>query len=278
MSYLLTLTLTLAACFGLQSLALRAVGGRTNKSESNFFSSVARIQTGIRDQPDIMLLGSSITGRLPDRSQGFPGVANLGCDGSNAIDTLRAMDRGQLPCAPLVIIEGNTLYRSVGGSRSEIATAIGSPWFRIGCHLPNLSATSRPAAFLYSHLLSNRIGHGGAAQASSLVASNTPSIAAFQSPSVSQQEAALIAEVSGMIDRLGKKGTRFLVTILPPGGDSQSAHVRLPKALALEANVPFWDLSTAVADGSIRFTDGVHMTPQSAASIMTLLLANLPSK
>ena len=99
MRYALPFALTLALLFTVQTLALRAVGGRTAKSESNFFSSVGRIQAGTTGKVDAMMLGSSITGRLPDKAQGYAGWANMGCDGGSAVVTLRAMDKGLLPAA-----------------------------------------------------------------------------------------------------------------------------------------------------------------------------------
>ncbi len=272
MRYPLILTFSITLCFTVQSLALRSVGGRTNKSESNFFSSLARIQTGIRGQPETFLLGSSITGRLPDRSNGFAGVANLGCDGANAVDTLRAIDRGQIPWAPRIIIEGNTLYRSVGKPPTEISSTITSPWFQIGSELPNLGATARPSAFLYSRLLAGKIGEAHHDKCTRLDIANLPKILMCDPPILNKQELTLIKELSEIINRLEVKGTQFLITLLPPGGKSDSVHVRLPVALAIESGVPFWDLVSGLPPDSIRFTDGVHMDPQSAATVMTLLL------
>ena len=276
MSYLVPFALTLAACFGVQTLALHSVGGKTNKSESNFFSSVARIQTGIRDQPQIMLLGSSMTGRLPDRNQGFVGVANLGCDGSSAVDTLRAMDAGKLPIAPMLVIEGNTLYRAASGERSEIARAIDSPWFRVGGRIPNLGATALPAAFFYSRLLASKIGAGGRDAARQVQTTRSPSRLSSPLPPLNAAESELIDELSAVIKRLGERGAEIMITMLPPGNSPDSSDVRLSLALALRAELPFWDLSSSFPSGQIHFTDGVHMDPPSAATVMNALLESLP--
>jgi hypothetical protein len=276
MSYAIPLLLTLAACFGVQTLALHSVGGKTNKSESNFFSSVARIQTGIRDQPQIMLLGSSMTGRLPDRNQGFVGVANLGCDGSSAVDTLRAMDAGKLPIAPVLVIEGNTLYRAASGERSEIARAIDSPWFRVGGRIPNLGATARPAAFFYSRLLARKIGEGGKDTALQVQSTRSPSKLSGPLPPLNAAESGLIDELTTVIERLEKRGTRIMITVLPPGSAADSADVRLPTALAILTELPFWNLASSFPSGQIHFTDGVHMDPPSAATVMNALLESLP--
>jgi len=151
MRYALTLALTLTACFGIQTLALHHVGGRTTKSESNFFSSIARIQTGAAEPvAKVFLAGSSLTGRFPSRTAEFPDVANLGCDGESAAVVMRAIDKGILPLPPVLVIEGNTLYREQTASESLVGTVMESQWFELGRNIPNLSATARPSAFAYS--------------------------------------------------------------------------------------------------------------------------------
>jgi hypothetical protein len=134
----------LAACFGAQTLALRMVGGRTVKSESNYFSSIARLQTGNREKARVLMLGSSMTARLSDRTKPIPGIVNLGCDGGSAVITLRAIDRGDLKAAPLIIVEANMLAFELEHRGKEIAESIGSDWFKLGTKFPNLSATARP--------------------------------------------------------------------------------------------------------------------------------------
>ncbi|MEO8616420.1 MAG: hypothetical protein ABI600_14845, partial [Luteolibacter sp.] len=60
--YLTGFVVIFAAGLGLQTVALRASGGKTLKCESNYFSSIARIQTETKGKSEVMLLGSSITG------------------------------------------------------------------------------------------------------------------------------------------------------------------------------------------------------------------------
>jgi hypothetical protein len=273
MNYLIPLTLVLAACFGLQSLALGLIGGRTTKSESNFFSSLARIQTGVRDEPRIMLLGSSLTGRFPDRTSGFSGVANLGCDGGNALDTLRAMDAGILPAAPIIVIEGNTLYRSVDGLESETSKALRSPWFRIGNLVPAFGATARPSAFAYSKLLAGKIGTAEGPAGPSLPVDEKPLIRQNQQPLPADAKAVL-EETSAIIDRLRQRGIRLMLVILPPGGVHDSLNMRIPASLSGHAGVPLLDLASSLPEGAVRYTDGVHMdAPSAAAALRSILRA-----
>ena len=270
-AYLVPLLISMLVCFGLQAAALHSVGGRTLKSESNFHSSVARIQTGTKGKPRIMLLGSSLTGRFPDEVSGFPGVANLGCDGGSALATLRAMDRGSLPTAPLLILEGNTLYRASAGSESSVGNAIESPWFKVGLKVPVLGSTARPAAFSYSLLRSRRVSGEVVNDGKTLPVASSPEVPASE-PALTTEEIALLSELVEILERMREKGVSILVAIYPPGAEQDSPNIRIPTALAYRANLPFWDLTEGLPPTAVRYTDGVHMAPESAAITLQTML------
>ncbi len=267
MRYLVPFALTLAACFGLQSLALRAVGGRTAKSESNFFSSIGRIQAGAQGKPEVMFLGSSITGRLPDRAQGFPGTANMGCDGGSAVDALRAMDAGILPTAPRLVIEANTLQLVLEERPTEIGQAMKRPWFQVGLQVPGLAAYARPAAFFYSKLLARRIGgfdSGGGEE--DLGVTSRPVIITTSTPaSLAARETKLIDEVAAILGRLRSKGVQATIVWLPPARGDGSPPPTWILEMAKRSAVPYWDLGQEAAPGTVTLTDGVHMAAPSAA-------------
>jgi hypothetical protein len=277
MTYALTLTFALAACFGLQSLALNLVGGRTTKSESNFFSSIARIQTGAAEPvADVFLLGSSLTGRFPSRSAEFTDVANLGCDGENAAVVMRGIDKGILPLPPVLVIEGNTLYRELSPTGSVVAGVIDSSWFKVGRKVPNVGATARPSAFAYSILLERKVGRADDGERAPLPVDSKPVIASASDMSPLPQDAAdLVAELSQLIKRFQSKGTKILIVQLPPGAAPESLNTRLPYALSQQAGVPILDLSRNLPPGTITYTDGIHMAPASAASALRSILAAL---
>ena len=265
--YWLSLAVALVACFAAQTLVLRWTGGRTTKSESNYFSSIARLQTGVRGAPRVMFLGSSITGRLPDRTRGFDGVANLGCDGGSAMETLRAMDAGMIPRPPYLIVEGNTIYRAVDAGETDVAKAIHKSWFRRGVAVPNLGAAGRPSAIAYTLLMERKMGAGG-----------NPGVAAFEvttqptlSPAphqTSQEEDALLEEAAGILRKLSVAGSKITIILFPPGAEAASRKRRLPEELARRAGLPFWDLANAIPPGRVKLTDGVHMDPASAAAVV----------
>ena len=271
-AYWLALVLGLVVCFGAQTLVLRLTGGRTTKSESNFFSSVARLQSGIRGTPRVMLLGSSITGRLPDRNRGFEGVGNLGCDGGSAAEILRAMDKGIIPRAPELIVEGNTLYRAVGAGETELAAALGKQWFRRGVAIPNLGAAARPSSVAYTLLMERKMGSASAGSAPVIPTRTRPVLVAGAPAQVSPAGNVLLDELTGILARLTAAGTKIIIVMLPPGAQAGTPNRVLPEELARRSGLPFWDLAAAIPPDSVRFTDGVHMDPPSAAAALRTLL------
>jgi hypothetical protein len=269
----LCLAATVVACFGAQTALLHWTGGRTTKSESNYFSSLARLQSGSRGEPRVMLLGSSITGRLPDRNRGFEGVANLGCDGGSAVEVLRAMDAGTIPRPPAMIVEGNTLYRAVGAKETELAAAMRQRSFRTGVKIPNLGAGGRPSAVAYTLLMERKMGRVDPAATAALPVSSQPaSMVEVEAKEFSKEEDALLEELKGILQRLTAAGSKVSIVVLPPGGEASSTQRTLPAELARRSGVPFWDLAPAIDKNAVRYTDGVHMDPPSAAAALRTML------
>ena len=271
--YALTLTLTLTACFGIQTLALHHVGGRTTKSESNFFSSIARIQTGSA-QPvaRVFLAGSSLTGRFPSRSEEFPDVANLGCDGESAAVVMRAIDKGILPLPPVLVIEGNTLYREQGGGKSLVAEVMESQWFELGRNIPNLGATARPSAFAYSILLERKVGRADGGEKLPLPIPSVALIPPTDTETLPKSAEELVAELSEICGRFRERGCSILIAQLPPGDAPETMYTRIPYELSRAAGIPMLDLTKDLPPGSVRYTDGIHMAPASAAAALRSIL------
>jgi len=271
--YTLTLAFTLALLFTIQGYALHLSGGRTAKSESNFFSSLGRIQAGAKGKPEVMVLGSSITGRLPDRAQGYTGWANMGCDGGSAVDALRAMDEGILPAASKLVIEANTLQLALKEEPTEIGQSMRAPWFEVGLRIPALSAYARPAAFFYSKLLTHRIGDFAAAgaEADLGVTSQPHEVTIPPDTTLTQREEELIDEVAAILKRLQTKGTLAVIVWLPPARSDDSPPPPWILEMARRSNVPYWDLGQEAAEGTVTLTDSVHMAAPSAARTMVSL-------
>ena len=277
--YLAGLLGTFAVCLGAQTLALRSSGGKTVKSESNYFSSIARLQTESQGKPRIMMLGSSLTGRLGDRAQHFDGVANLGCDGGSAVVTLRAMDKGILPTAPLLIVEANSLAFELEGRGREIGEAITSHWFKVGIGTPSLGATARPAAFAYSWLMARSSGSAPNKGLEYLPVTTRPAILdPASAPKLDPKETALADEVAAILGRLKKNGSEILLVMIPPGAEADSAQMRIPMAVAAKSGLRWWDLTDDLPIGSVSYSDGLHLDAASAQKVMLSLMRELESR
>ncbi len=267
-----------SACLAVQTVALRLSGGKTLKSESNYFSSIARIQTETQGKPDVMLLGSSLTGRLGDRARKVEGVANLGCDGGSAMVTLRAMDQGILPAAPVLVIEANTLAYELEHRGKEIGAAIQSDWFKVGMKTPNLGATARPAAFAYSWLMARKLEGGTAAENEGLPAASKPRVLESSTSPVLEGEAlALVDEMAGILGRLKQQGSKILLIVLP-GVPKDLPRKDIAVALACKSGVLWWDLTEGLPEGAVDFSDGLHLDAASAQKVMNTLQAQLKSR
>ena len=281
MHYALPLLIALAACFGFQALALRASGGRFTKSESNFFSSLGRIQAGTVGKPEVMLLGSSITGRLPDRAQGFAGFANMGCDGGSAVDALRAMDAGILPAAPVLIIEANTLSRALDAMPSEVGRAMRRPWFGVGMKVPALSAYARPSAFFYSLLLARKVGDYGDPKSGDSLGVNSPIVRlkSKDGARISPREAEMKAEIVDIVNRLSARGCKVVFVWLPPRRADGSGIPEWIHAVIVESASLWWDLGQEADERLVTLTDAVHMSaPSAARSVISLKEGLAPVK
>ncbi|RYD33064.1 MAG: hypothetical protein EOP87_11710 [Verrucomicrobiaceae bacterium] len=268
--YPLILLISLAACFGAQTLALKLVGGKTRKSESNYFSSIARLQTETKDRPRVLFLGSSLTGRLPERPQ----AGNLGCDGASAVITLRAIDEGLLPSAEVIFVETNTLSYELESLGRETAAALRSDWFKAGMKVPNLGATARPTAFAYSWLESrrNRADAQEAGQLSPFAASAGFSILDAVPDLQDAREEALVDEISGILSRLKYHGADVRLVLLPAGGKETELDLRIARAVAAKTRLPWWDMTAGIPAEAIGYTDGRHMDAAAAAAVVDALL------
>lgn len=269
--YLLTFVGTLAICFAIQTATLRAFHGRTHKSESNFFSSMARLQTGVTPLPSVMLLGSSMTGRLPDRSNGFYGVANLGCDGGSALPILRAIARGDFPTPATLVIEANTLERGLVES-GEIDDAIRSAWFWVGVKMPQLSAAARPSAFVYSALFSRRHGpppsHGGSYEDD--VYSEPRPWADLVPLEPKAQKA--VREIRDLIERLIKRRAQILIVQLPCRREMGATSLAIAREVSRCTGVGYLDLGSRLSKAEVKYTDDVHLDGPSASLCLRCIL------
>ena len=200
----------------------------------------------------------------------------MGCDGGSAADVLRAIDRNLLPGGKLLLVEGNTLYRATPYESSEIGKSMDDPWFQMGMDIPNISATARPSAFIYSELLAGKIGQGGGPVGNRLPVMSQPQIPpSTHVTDLGDMDRQLVDELSGIIARLEARGMEVAIIVLPPGAGKDSRNIRIPIELARVAQIPFWSMTEGLPEDSYRLTDGVHMDASSASAALRTLLDEL---
>ncbi len=271
LKYLLAVLLSLAGLFFVQTFALDAVNGIPGKSESNYFSSLGRIQAGIRRKPEIMLLGSSITGRLADEKDGFEGVANLGCDGGSAVDTLRAIESNFIPKAEVLIVECNNLTRGLQSFEGTVGEAIGGLSFRLGNRMPQLSSAARPSGFFYSLLMRFRLDPSKGPEGPRLDVRSSPFLVE-EATQITNEDGELVTELARIINDLKDQGVRVLLVMYPPGVEGDSRNRKIAQNLSLSTNTPYWDLMNKLPEGSFELTDQVHMDRRSADRTLRAML------
>jgi hypothetical protein len=138
--------------------------------------------------------------------------------------------------------------------------------------VPNLSAAGRPSAVTYTLLMERKMGSADASATTVLATRSLPAPVAGEAAVVSQAEDALLGELSGTLRKLASAGTKITIVMLPPGAKPGTPNRVLPEELARRSGVPFWDLAAAIPADAVRFTDGVHMDPSSAAATLRTLL------
>jgi len=267
LAYLLFFVLTIATCFSLQHLALQKSGGRFTKCESNFFSSVGRIQAGAAAQTKIMALGSSITGRLPDWALGYSDLANMGADGGSAVDTLRAMHQGILPAPKWLIIEANTLTLALKAQPSEVFHAMHGNWFDVGLRFPLLSSYARPSGYFYSKLLAKKIGSAPRSLADEgFKPSESPtSPQNIQTVSLTDpNELKLAEELATILRKLNAQGTKSLIVWLPRGRGDHNPPPNWILHTAKSGNAYWWDYASTFPAENVHYSDPTHMDAASA--------------
>jgi hypothetical protein len=265
----------LILCLTIQTVLLFANPDRPKKSESNFFSSIARLQTGIAPLPRIMLLGSSMTGRLPDRAMGWEKVANLGCDGGSAVTVLRAIADCKFPAPEAVIIEANTLVMGLKSQQSEIDEAIDSSWFWLGVRFPQVGAIGRPASIAYSQLLARRLG--SYVKTSRPANTPVPPATAWHTVLLLSPEAEnTAARLCDLFNRVRSRSVKIAIVQLPCRREQRTDWIDIVREVSRRTGAAFIDAANRLPAGSLRFTDDVHMDAATASLCLDYILAACP--
>ena len=242
------------------------------KGESNYFSTLARLQTAARvENPQIAFVGSSLTGRFPMECLGKKGI-NLGCDGGSSLDSLLLLSSGSFKVPPHVVIEANVL-ESESTSLSGIAEG---GWFKLGLELPVFSAAYRPSSLFYRCLrqsvsnLDNGVNERAVQWAAFRERPQVP-VSKYEIKDASLSE---YARISGLVVALKKTGCRVIVVWIPNGrgrGRLLQEQVLRAEQMAADCDVPFFDLRELDELKLVDYTDEVHLDESSAANVVQLI-------
>ena len=151
-NYFIGLFLSYAALYSLQYLCKQTIADKVSKGESNYFSSLNRIQYAASEPNDIVLVGSSIIGRLPGRESGIADVGNLGIDGGSTLDGLRVFDEKSIICRKLLVCEMNTILSPNAGSKL-LSKGVNGVMFDLGCNFNHFAVGSRPSFMAYGYTI-----------------------------------------------------------------------------------------------------------------------------
>jgi hypothetical protein len=261
----------LAFCFGMQGVAYYKLNAGAIKAESNYYSSLGRIQKARAPSASLALIGSSITGRLPGREAGNNDVANLGADGGSPLDGMELLVDGVIAQPQWLVVETNTLFNQIGYARIPLVAGAKGSWFRIGANFPLVGASARPSGMLYSRILNRSqpataepfpvnltsplAGHGGELSLASL------------SPAQFER----LRTLESGLKSLKHRGVRLLFVNYPAGqmaAREQNLMLTAVLHLSRETGSAFLDLAGQIDRTELTFTDPVHLGPESAARIL----------
>jgi hypothetical protein len=66
--------------------------------------------------------------------------------------------------------------------------------------------------------------------------------------------------------------------MIPPGAEVDSVQMRIPKAVAAQSGIPWWDLTENLPPDSVTFSDGLHLDAASAQKVMLTLMREVGNR
>lgn len=222
------------------------------KSESNYFSTLARVEAAQQaGRKPLLFLGSSRTGRITGaESAALPWNA-VGIDSSSAAEGLSLLLNGTLPAADVAAVEMNNFFEDIppvladGGQASPLR-----PVFTRASH--------RTVALIYSELRGQH-------------ADTTPPTQRFELTSTPQGDKpqGWSAHDEARLQLLCRVqcecGVRILPLLLPcPNGQMDNGTAAKAAYAAAVLQAPLLDLNSLQQPAHITFTDNTHMSNDAA--------------
>ena len=237
-------------------------------AESNFQVNLLRIGEFLyaKQAPDIVMVGSSLTGRLlPDFFKEHKPL-NLSLDGSTVRMGMSIIAAKGEPVRYL-LVEENRVNKPDSENELLLSDALKEPQMRAAKWFPFLRAAYRPSSVLYFALKAKVDASAAPAPASNPV----PVASSLPLQDNLQHRSKEILEAEAMIRILRANGTQVIIFGLPEGNAPKFGPSVLQQDLGPE--VPYIDVGAELAAvGHLPlYSDGMHLLAPSAKAASTVL-------
>jgi len=236
-------------------------------AETNANSGLIRLQR-LRDAdaPVSAIAGSSMIARLNenvifDAMNSKP--INMGIDGGNSLyATHKIVDSGNI--VKILVIEANTIMQKPSENMNSLEYAEGALDYKLSKYVPLLKRKYRPVSLLYNALKLYKDNRNPE------VVINRGAMDAIQMEFFTFQiefdndELEILNQWVDLIKKLQAGKTQLLLVMLPDGSPERINEYRFGKKLAAKCNLPFLDLKQQLSDLPLVYSDGRHLTYQSA--------------
>jgi hypothetical protein len=268
------LGLTALAVLGWQWFAGRFLP-RPALAESNFHANRLRLEGWFLEPvPSNVLVGSSISGRLlPGHFAGtsLAGLANLGLDGSGpltALDCVLTRITNGGPAPRRVFVEIHRLDRTNDANDRLLLESARGFSMKLAGVLPAIRAASRPSTVAYAWLKDRQ--PGGAIGDGRPLGDDRKLIG----------EPDWLRQSRDRVDRLRALGVEVVLLRLPVGRENpvDSKAPNFADEVAGRLGISLIDLNrrTAPAGTALNYSDGLHLTADSARTVARILAQSAP--
>lgn len=279
MKFCLQMLAATAVLLGLYLAGLRLTGLRAEYAEANVVANEIKWQRFERQRDaDVVLVGSSIGGRLPAPRVAGPGCSgvNLCLDGSSPRLGIELLREGQV-FPPVLVVEANTLTLPSSQNDQTLRDSFRSFQNTLARYVPLLRAECRPVTLVFSRLKvradQRRAGQRPAPPLDEAVAARLVSVR--QPGPAGGAETAESRDWRERLRPFVERGCQVVLVMLPDGGQDRAKDYALARQLAA-AGIPFLDLKGAFPETEFRYTDGIHLVRPAAEAIADLLARVLP--
>jgi len=249
---------------------LRVTGLHARYAEANVVVNEIKWQEFERRRDaDVIVIGSSIAGRLP--ADAIAGVdragVNLSLDGSSAaFGATLLLEEGVFP--HVLVVEANTLMLPPSQNEQTLEASFRSFKNTLARELAFLRAENRPVTVAYSQLKQRSDQRRGSARAhppfdaAALVRAQTTT----SDGSVGEPEAAQAQAWLATLKHFQERGSRVVLVMLPDGGADRATAYAVSRRLAA-AGAGFIDLKGAFSETEFAYSDGIHLVGPAAQAI-----------